>query len=228
MGPPILFGFTPSEKDMSKFAFALLAVLCLITVAADEKPANAPPRSSSAVAAMKEYERSIDAAEKACREAKLLAENKLVEKLKPALVAATKAGNLVEANSIERVMKESKSRAEELRLSPEAPKAFKIEAAEDWQPTVEVQQGQEIRIRAAGKWCANITKRKSTTFGPDGSDGSCYLEGRIGDGEAFRIGSSLNFTAKMAGTLEMRMHDSPRDDNDGALDVGIMMGKVAN
>jgi hypothetical protein len=194
---------------------------------ADDKPADAPPKSPSAVAAMREYDKSIDAAEKACREAKLAAEKKLIEKLKPALIIATKAGNLAEANSIEKAMKDSSSRAEELRSPSDTQKVFKIEAARDWQRTVKVQEGQEISIRAAGKWCGNSNDRRNATVGPEGRpDGFYALEGSIGGGPVFKIGSSFTITAKATGTLEMRMHDNDREDNDGALEVRVVVGKV--
>ena len=63
-------------------------------------PQAARPASPAAATAFREYDKASQAADDAWKQAATVAERKLIEKLKPALSVATKAGNLEEANAI--------------------------------------------------------------------------------------------------------------------------------
>lgn len=88
--------------------FAIPCAIVLLAGVAFAEEAPAKPASPAAVAADKEYQRAIDAAEQACRSAKLAANKRLVEKLTIAMKVATKAGDLDEANRISAQIKTAK------------------------------------------------------------------------------------------------------------------------
>ncbi|MDB5290962.1 MAG: hypothetical protein JWL69_2203 [Phycisphaerales bacterium] len=209
-----------------EFAAPVLALfLAAVVAAADETKAPDPPKSPPAVAAIHEYEKSVHDADEAFRHARLLAETKLVQKLKIALTAATKAGSLPEANAIDAQITAANARITDLTANKAQPegKTFVVAANKAWQPTVKVSAGQWLKITAHGKWCSNINARAATTSGPDGKGDRGWLEGKIGDGQVIRIGSQAEFTVENDGDLLLEMADSVRDDNDGSMTVVIVI-----
>ena len=81
-------------------------------------------------------------------------------------------------------------------------------------------------MAARGKWTYN--RNKNMTAGPEGApkeDGGkgtwAHLEGRIGDGPAFKIGASASFVADADGVLEMEMNDPFHNDNEGSIEVVV-------
>jgi hypothetical protein len=81
-----------------------------VATAPDAEPDR--PQSSAALSAMREYDKSSRAADDAWRQAKAAADRKLIDKLHGALTAATKAGNLKEANAINAQVKAATARIE--------------------------------------------------------------------------------------------------------------------
>ena len=106
---------------------------------------------------------------------------------------------------------------------------FTIDAAQSWQPTVEVAEGQVVTIRARGMWCGDTRNPRQTTCGPDGMTKGgelvYHLEGRVGDGQAFRVGNSARFTAPASGTLSFRMSDGNHTNNSGSVTVAIELAQ---
>ena len=99
-----------------------------------------------------------------------------------------------------------------------------MDAALNWQDVLPLHKGDRVRATARGTWFYNINKNQST--GPDGpGDGERYLEGRVGQGRAFKVGSSASFVAEEDGMLQMRMNDSVRSDNEGHLDVTVSVSR---
>lgn len=80
----------------------VLAVACIPCLADDAPP---KPTSPAAVAADKEFQHAVDVAEQAYKTAKAAATKRLVDKLTVAMKAATRAGNLAEANAIDAAIK---------------------------------------------------------------------------------------------------------------------------
>ena len=90
-----------------------LVIVCFSFVSgvvADEEAAPERPQSSAALGALREYERVSKAADDVYRQAEAAADRKLIEKLKPAMTAATRAGNLADANAIESQIKAANER----------------------------------------------------------------------------------------------------------------------
>ena len=94
------------------FASLLAVVLCAITLAADKPKAPDRPQSPTALAALREYDKAVKDADETARQARLVAERKLIDKLKVSLTVATKAGNLVDANAIDSQIKAAQGRME--------------------------------------------------------------------------------------------------------------------
>jgi hypothetical protein len=91
-----------------------MVMFCALSVAADDAKPVEKPQLPAAVAALREYDKSAEVAEKAYKEARLAAEHKLIDKLKPAMAIATKAANLPEANAIDAQIKLAMFRIDEL------------------------------------------------------------------------------------------------------------------
>lgn len=198
------------------------------------------PRSPRAAAARKRHDDAAAKARQAYLSALIEADRQLIVDLDAAFDAAMQGKLLDEANRIDRAKKAAaallKEHQAQLAAGGEAvgvaaggPRTFNIRADRPWQPTVEVRKGQKLKVTAKGTWCAWVGRRKDTTFGPDGLPGSGDhyggLQGRIGDGEPFFIGSSKTLTADRDGPLTMEMADKAKDDNDGALEVSVSAGE---
>ena len=168
------------------------------------------PQSKAAVAAIERY---MAAKDKLDAEYQAKVENAtltLRQELASALDNAARAGRLEEANTIRSLIDRVVG----------ATRAFKIEAAKDWQPTIEVQKGQRIEIEVEGQW---LTDASRPTLSSDanglnvGKYYVMYMEGRIGEGEAFRIGTSKTLDVPVSGMLQLRCYDPQRQDNAGSV-----------
>jgi len=102
------------------------------------------------------------------------------------------------------------------------PKAGKltvsVKAADDWTDFVAVKKGDVLTIYATGTWFFGSLPRQEV--GPAGKPKLAYLEAKIGD-TVFRIDAAATITAPADGLLSMRMNDTVRTDNSGALTVTI-------
>lgn len=184
----------------------ILAALCLVslTFAAD------PPRTKAGRSAIERY-----SAAKAKLDAEYQArftglQRQLAVDLRAAIKVATRNGDLEDAQALQEYLDKLVGRTY----------TFQIDAAKDWQPTIEVEKGQKIRVDAEGEWSGGVAYA-----GPDGRVGSYYLEARIGD-QLFRVGRGADIDVHQDGTLEMRMHDDVFDDNEGAITVTVSAGSV--
>jgi hypothetical protein len=101
----------------------------------------------------------------------------------------------------------------------------KIDARKDWQPALKVKAGSTIHVRAEGIWCINFKARAVNTCDANGmaTRNSGFLEARIDEGRAFKVGKSSTFTATEDGELFFQIHDGPKMDNDGVLNVSIQV-----
>ena len=108
---------------------------------------------------------------------------------------------------------------------------FDVSAQTDWHPSLTLRKGDTVHVTTDGLWTPLLGRGRSALVGGEGfalkASGEVigYLEGKIGDGDPFKIGSGLRFTAETSGPLLLRMHDDNRADNLGALDVDIRILK---
>jgi hypothetical protein len=199
--------------------FVGVALCASVSFAGDILPA---PKSPAAAQAIKRADAAIGKAEQAYRTAKLAALRQLVSDLRAAMPTATKAGNLDEANAIKGALDRA-----DLELTLLAGVSFTVRADEDWQRATNVLAGAPVKLRASGQWWASRARRDEYTCGPDGrpdpgtKEVRFYLEGRIGDGEPFKIGSSYSMTPDTGGMLYLRMADTGFQDNGGSLKVVV-------
>ena len=104
---------------------------------------------------------------------------------------------------------------------------FSVRANAKSTPTLGLHRGDRVEVEATGHYWTPWTGRGQMAIADadgllaGGNDSVGYLEGRIGDGEFFRIGSRLAFTADADGVLHLRMRDDDRTDNAGQLYVKI-------
>ncbi len=197
----------------------VIALAASVCIAADT-PA---PKSPAATAAIKKAEVAITRAEEAFRQAKALALKQLVTDLKGAMANATKAGNLDEANAIKAKMDEAMGEVDALANAGKSHR-FVIRADRPWQNTVDVRAANTLTIRAMGKWNPGPAHSVYGPAGgtPPGQDAErFYLEGRIGNGNSFRVGESMTVTAEADGALQLQMFDSDHSDNGGEMRVVI-------
>lgn len=94
-----------------------------------------------------------------------------------------------------------------------------VNATDDWVNFLPVKKGDALTISATGAWFFGAAKTQEV--GPAGKAKLAYLEGKIGD-TLFRINESATITAPADGVLSMRMNDTMRSDNSGALTVTII------
>lgn len=196
---------------------ALLAGMAL----AQDGQAIRHPAARKALARAEQDQRK---AEQVYRQELTRIQRTLIGELEQAKADAMKRQMLDEANAIQQAIDAARQELDRLEGKPVV-QTFEIDAAQSWQPTVEVRAGQRIEIAARGQWCGNTASRASRTFGPDGIENIAkpygWLEGKIGDGRAFRVGSSFSFVAEADGMLYLQMHDAIKSDNDGAISVRV-------
>jgi hypothetical protein len=113
---------------------------------------------------------------------------------------------------------------------------FGVDAAQGWQETgLRLEAGQRFTIEyLSGDW--SISPADGIRYTADGGASACGnpdcvepipnytksgLIGRIGDAEAFPVGSYLESTATTSGTLQLRVNDAGTHDNEGIIRVRI-------
>jgi hypothetical protein len=201
------------------------AAVCLIALPLFG--ADAPPiHSEAGRAAVAKHDAAVKRAETAYKKALTDADRQEVADLEVALRHAMDTKQLDEANALNAEKKAAMDRMAGELGKVEA-RTFTIYANTDWQPTIQVQKGEKITVRAEGVWQWCVPRGAGGTCGPNGQiDPSqhkvlYYLVGRISQGEAFKIGSAAAFTAGDSGMLSMQMMDTGLDDNAGNLSVTI-------
>lgn len=211
---------------MRLYLIALLSVALFASasMAADEPKAAQPP---AVIAAMRERDKEVKEADEEYHQALIKAERALIAKLKVALVASTKAGNLPEANAIDGQIKSATARLDELNgKSP----LYAIKAEKTWQQVTTLAAGDYV-ITAQGKWKWNPSAIGEC--GPNGSNKSS-LGGRnvgallvmVGDKQGL-AGERATIHVESDGTpISFQMNDQTFEDNQGSLTVTIT--KVAH
>lgn len=201
----------------------LLSVLLVCAcVAADEPKAVERPQSAAAVAAIHERDKAIKEAEDACHQAEIKAERAMIAKLKVALVAATKAGNLSEANAIDAQIKAATARVDGVNGKS---LVFAVKAEKPWQRVANFSAGDYV-ITAQGKW--KWGAHAGEECGPNGSDeksvggkGVGALLVKVGEKQSL-AGEQTTIHVESDGTsVSFQMNDDTFDDNQGSLTVTI-------
>ena len=172
----------------------------------------------SAQGAVDRRDAAVAYAQKVFLQASMVAEKQCILELQQAAVAAGKAGNTDMLLKIVEAKKAAEGRYEQAK-DQLGGRRFCIHTEQDWQPTIPVKKGQILRITATGQWCPNVRDAVKLTMGADGEGSSLYLEGRIGDGPSFRVGSNFTGAVDREGGLALRVMDAVRDDNSGDLSV---------
>jgi hypothetical protein len=194
-----------------------LATLLVATALCFSALAIEPPETRAGRPAIKRY-----AAAKAKLDADYQArltglQRQLAVDLRAAIKVATRNGDLADAQALQEYLDKLVGRTY----------TFQIDAAKDWQPTIEVKKGQKISIEAEGEWCANTSEGAKATCTADGlmhpvlRKEVWYLEGRIGEGVAERLDTACEFVASEDGVLRLRMNDTDHSDNSGELYVTV-------
>jgi hypothetical protein len=111
-----------------------------------------------------------------------------------------------------------------------------VPARQRWTPTgLTVRRGESLTVSATGEIKfgggadAKASAAGSNDRAPDNpipSSTTGTLIGRIGNGQAFAIGSQMNLQAPAAGQLFLGVNDTNLDDNDGSYQVRIQRGVV--
>jgi hypothetical protein len=91
---------------------------------------------------------------------------------------------------------------------------------DEWTTTgIEVAANDLVAIFATGK----VTVGTFTgQVGPEGANGSGYIEGKVGAGNPFVVGNRFTFVADQPGVLKVRVHDRNYADNSGAFVVTVV------
>lgn len=175
-------------------------------------------KSPSANAAIAKCEKAIAEAEKVEKRAEAQALRDLLPSLEKAVGAATKHGDLDEANALNRKIKDAKDRIEALTS---APIQYQIFGNKGWQKVGRVVKGQHLLITAEGKWMDD-TGRPFLACGPDGASGGKYrLIAQINGNNGFTVGSHVDLVVPESGPIEFGMSDSDHQHSGGKLIVTI-------
>ncbi len=149
--------------------------------------------------ARSEYERAIvKAADEAIRD---------LEKIKSDLM---KRSDLNEANRIQAAI-------DSLKASSGLPQRFTVNAGIGWQKILQVHAGQKLKITSSGTWCADPTRRKDWTFGPEiiTRGGLKWgLFGRVGEGSQLEVGRSATIDVVADGWLELKLGGGNQEEGD--------------
>lgn len=131
------------------------------------------------------------------------------------------------ATGINLMLVEKRLRVEEEKATDAKPRAradtkskdteWSIAAKDSWQPTIKVKRWQKIEISATGTW--QWGAKQNATCGPEGLPNAGWLECRIGNGPAVKVGKSVSIIADSDGTLQFQMNDPYRSDNSGGVTV---------
>jgi len=122
-----------------------------------------------------------------------------------------------------------------------------IDARRNWQPSIDLNPGDSVRISASGHW--NTNPDSYASHGPEGprngytASGHYALPGakegsliaRIGNGRPFVVNRSTSFTANKSGTLLFVINDDIYQrngagllDNKGAVEARIEVTRLSN
>lgn len=207
-----------------------LAVLGLVVVMvpAAENSKPDPPTTPAAKAARKKLDASLAKADEARRLAYLAAHRQYLKELEASLRTVAASGKADEVARIAAAISEAKQELAKLdkKKQPAKAKAGRVYAAKEWQPVMEVKQGQVLQITAGGKWA--VSEQAGHRSGPEGfdveHDGFRYgtLIARVGD-ETFAVGTEAKIEIPADGTLEMACHDAEggHGNNSGFVEVQI-------
>ncbi len=183
------------------------------------------PRSPAARKALERRDYAVRKAEQEYRRALAEAHRTLIADLETAKAAAMKANQLDEANAIQAAIDAAQADLD-AAMGKAQTRTFEIDAARNWQPTVEVRAGQRVEIVSRGRWTA-AKSNPAFMSGPEGIPHprtkvhSYYLEGRIGS-KQFPIGARTSFVVEEDGVLDMRQNETgSRDDNEGSVSVTV-------
>lgn len=198
------------------------ALLVFACIAAGEQKTPERPQSPAAVAAMRERDKAVKEADEVYHQARVKAERAMVAKLKIALAAATKAGNLSEANAIDGQIKIATAKMDELGGKSQV---YVVAADKPWQQVATVDAGDYV-IAAQGKWKWNPTA--SGESGPNGSTVSTpggknvgALLIMVGEKQAL-AGERATIQVESDGTpISFQINDPDMSDNQGSLSVSI-------
>jgi hypothetical protein len=200
-----------------------LLTIGLVLALAGLAVAQDAPRSIAAQRAITRHDQAMRKAEQEYQRAAVAAKRELIAELEQAKAQAMAANQLDEANAIQGAIDEARRGLDSV-LGKAQPQTFSIDATKDWQPTIEVNKGQTVTIRARGTWThfASVREPYDANGWPDPRNNNRRgaLFGRIGTQE-FPVGKSARFTAPADGLLELRMNDNDHHDNAGTLAVII-------
>jgi hypothetical protein len=198
------------------------ALFVLTCVAADVQKSPERPQSPAAVAAMRERDKAVKEADEAYHQARIKAERAMITKLRVALAAATKAGNLSEANAIDGQIKIATAKVDELNGKSQV---YVVTADKPWQQVATVEAGDYV-IAAQGKWKWNPTA--SGECGPNGSTNASPGGKNVGAllvmvGEKQDLaGERATIHVESDGTpISFQMNDPDIGDNQGSLTISI-------
>jgi hypothetical protein len=170
----------------------LVVALCAIVFAADKPQAPERPQSPTALAALRDYDKAVKDADDAARQARLVAEHKLIDKLKVSLTVVTKAGNLADANAIDSQIKAAQGRMEADTPARPASRGLIVKRA-IWMP-----EGQEQKA-------VDLTEQVRTKA----NAGTIQLAGFSGPEIVGGVHKLLVIYGSYGGTdFEMRVQDS--------------------
>jgi len=108
-------------------------------------------------------------------------------------------------------------RPEDKPKAPTAPDKIAISVMEPWPFSRPVRKGQKLHITATGRW---RVMPRGKWHGPDG--GKFYLQGRLDDGQPFRVGADITIEIKRDGVLHLGMFEGGKySNNRGGITVTI-------
>jgi hypothetical protein len=168
---------------------AIVIGVNLLGYATEDTVPKERPQTPAAATALRDYDKSVALAEEVCRNAKLAAERKLVERLKATLAVVTRAGNLIEANRIDEEIKAAGLRIDD--LVPHAPRAVDLKAFVLQHPNFTYE------------WVAKHDKRR-LEFLPDGHIGM----GNNPREQAWRVAGTSIFISGNVGEAELVLSDN--------------------
>jgi len=197
-----------------------MAPLVLVSVVCAQSDSTTPPavKNPAAIAAKAKYDKSVKDAQDAYIKALQTAQTEYITALDTARMHAFKAEN---ATEVEALSKEKvRVQEEQKNLSPENALPVRtvngtVKATQQWTKVIDVKKGQFVTIAATGKW--SVSKdRPDHVCDPDGlvelnlhdKEGPVIapygmLVGKIGNGKAFAVGSSREFTVQEDGALHL-------------------------
>jgi hypothetical protein len=208
---------TGGGKARTLSAMLRPTAIIVLLLAAVSFGADAPqPKSPAAVQAIAKSERAIKSAEDAFRAAKLASLKQLVQDLRGAIVAATKAGQLEEANAIKAAMDGAQGEIDALVNAGKAHR-FVVKAGREWTETIQVTEGQQVSIQIDGQW--KFGHEAKNIGRPEGeADGKRFGPiARVADGPSISVGAQSTLTADRDGIISLRLDGGAWNNDSGAV-----------